>query len=167
MKIYILIIQIIFFNQLFSQFIESNKRDPCGEVTGHLYIINGNIFYPKTQTDNKPQSEIKFCDGNKHIYYLEGLQLTEKKFLEIGIKRKDIIKKKSVYVYQYKNNDTTNCVEFINLFISVSIPIILNGVELKGDEREKKLRNLTTEKIVSIVRKKSFGRCIIEIKTMI
>lgn len=166
MKIYILIILIIFFNQVFSQSTESNKRGPCGEVTEHLYIINGNIFYPKTQVDNKPQSEIKFCDGYKHIYYLEGLQLTENDFLKIGLKRKDIIEKKSEYAYQYRNNDTMNCVEFINLFVMVSIPIKLNGMELRGDEREKKLRSFTAGKIVSIVRKKTFGKGIIEIKTM-
>lgn len=164
MKIHILIIQILFVNQLFSQCTESNIRRP--EVTGHLYIISGNIFYPKTQADNKPQSKMKFCDGVKHIYYLEGLQLSEDKFLEIGIKRKDIIEKKSEYAYLYKNNDTTDCVEFFNLFISVSIPIILNGVELKDDEIEKTLRNLATEKIVSIVRKKSLGKGTIEIKTI-
>ncbi len=142
----------------FGQTDSTRFRIICGTPTGMIYAVNGNIFSPKNPGSNKSQFEIKFCDGSKHIYYLEGLQLVENKFLEIGIKRKDILEKKSVFTYQYKNHDTTSCVEFINLFVSVSIPIRLNGMELKDDEKESVLNKIRPEQLVTIKRVSSFFR---------
>jgi hypothetical protein len=107
----------------------------------------------------------KFCDGDKAIFHLEGLQLTEKKFSEIRIKYKDFVQNRSEFAYQFKDNDTTSCKEVVHLFARVSISIKLNGVKLKNGEREEKLRNISADKIISIRRKGWLWRSRIEIKT--
>ncbi len=138
----------------------------CGTFVTNSYFINGTVFYPKTQVNNRLDSKISLCDNYKHIFYLEGLPLTEKQFIEIGIKHKDFLKNKSEYTYEYNNNDTMACVKFIHLFVRLSIPIKLNGLELKDDEREKILRDLTIEKITTIIRRSGLKKRRIEITTI-
>jgi hypothetical protein len=138
----------------------------CATYISKVYIVKGTIFNPRTPAENKPYA-IKYCDTYDRIYYLEGLKLSEKKYFEIGIKRNDFIKNKLEFANEYKNNDTTSCVELIDLFVSVSIPIKLNGKELNCEDREKILKNIPSGELFRIRRKKPFlGKAVIEIATM-
>ncbi len=165
MKKYIFIIQVIFFNQLYSQTIGNNIKI-CSDTIEYVYVLDGFVFSPKTLTDNKNFAIVKFCDSCNNIFYLEGLKLTENEFLKIGLKSKDVSKEKLKYSYQYENNNTTNCVKSIIFFIHLDIPLVLNGKVLNNDEKEKKLRNLLIKDIYSIQRKRSFcGKAKVEIIT--
>ena len=141
------------------------RMGPCATITGFGFIINGLAFYSNDSNYYKSLSPIKFCEHSRNIYYLEGLQLTEKTFLKIGFKQKDIIKNSLVFTIQGKNNNL-NCFDTINLYVKLSIPIKLNGAILKMEEKEGLSKNLEIEKINSISRKKIFKGGILEITTM-
>lgn len=157
---------LILFLVIFSQLNAQNKRGPCGSNIQHVQVLNGIIFIPKNPQSNKSEEEIQFCRDYVNIYNIDGLELSEKLFLDLHLKQKDVIESKTYYSYGYKNNDTLNCIETLDLFVSLNISIKLNGIELKPDEKEIALKKIQTGQLNAIKSiRKVFGKVTIEITT--
>jgi hypothetical protein len=167
-----LITTLIFYSAMFFQLnaqnVVSGIRGPCSQtIPQYIYPINGILFYPKTQTENRPDSLYNFCDNiRKRIFFLDGLEMSEDIFLKLNLKQKYVTNKGAWYIYQYKKQDTTNCVESTSLFLSINIPIKLNGVELNPYEKETVLKKIQSGQLVAINSKRNiFGKATIEIIT--
>jgi hypothetical protein len=148
----------------FSQKHDNNHRINAGNIK-HEWYFSQIFFVPLNNNSNKVDSLVQYCEYKRIKYYLEGLEVSKKTFLDLNIKPKDLAKNGATYNYQYKNEDTTACVEFLNLNLKTTVQVKLNGMELNEDEKQNKLRNLTEENLSIIFRKKCFGRSIIEITT--
>jgi hypothetical protein len=123
--------------------------------TKSLYFFN-NIVYENYYI---PDTLRVYCENNKiYKYFIEDLELSEQSFLDLNIKPKDLKEKESTFNYIYRNNDKTNCIEYIRLNHKLKIPIKLNGELLRDDEEKNQLYYLTEDKIISIIKNKSFFR---------
>jgi len=138
---------------MFLQLSAQNKRDPCGTTVQYIQVMNGIIFTAKDAQSDKSSELIRFCKNYKKSYTIEGLDIPEHLFLNLHLKQKDVMESKTWYSYRYKNQDTNQCVIHVDFFISLKIPIKLNGVELKPAEKETALQKISTDKIVSITLK--------------
>lgn len=147
-------------------FFDGMKLCPCSNESSFIYPLGGVLFFPMSKAENKPDSILTFCVEKKRVYFLEGLEVPETAFLKLGLKQKDIINDKACYFYTYRNQDTTDCIEQANLYLSVNIPIKLNGLELQ--ETKKGLKQIAPEQLLTVTRVKSFfGKGFIEITTKV
>ncbi len=136
------------------------------EPLQYLYVSGGLIFSPASKLENKPESIINFCKTTKLLYFLNGLQLPEKTFYNLGLKSKDVFNGEGKYSFIYKKNDTTKCIKYIKMSITSILPIYLNGIKLGESDYSPKLSHINSDDIVSVKRKSSlFGKAKIEIIT--
>lgn len=131
--------------------------------TGHMilgsgYFVNGIFFSPKTQIDNKLNSSTYFCECLKRYYFLDHLKLSEEFFLKLKIKKRNIIKDTAWYTYHYRNKDTTDCIEYVELSLKTTLPIELNDTTLKVGEREEILKEIQQDDIIKVKRRSSLFR---------
>ncbi len=155
-----LIIFLVLASQLYAQNVH------CGTNIQTVIVLNKIIFIPQNMQNYNPNEKIQFCKDCVNNYYLEGLKLSEKLFLQLHLRQRDIIECKTYYSYDYKNNDTSKCIQSLNLFISLKISIKLNGIELKPDEKETALKKIHKDQLYTIKSKRNFfGRATIEITT--
>ena len=119
-----------------------------------LSILTGNIFfsfgqnstvrsqpidYPKTKIvtrkmvfDSKDTLyqivRIEYCEGQTKTFFLNGLELPFDSLVKLNLRKIKQSTKQSFYELRYKENDPLNCIEHINYYITVKIPIFVNGV---------------------------------------
>ena len=157
---------LIFSLTIFLQLNAQNNQGPCGLNIQHIFVMNGLVFVPENHQCNKPCKDVNFCENYETKYYIDGFEIPEDFLLDLHLKQKDVIDDKTCYRYEYYKNDTINCVITLNLFISLKIPIVLNGVELELENRSLILMKINADKIIKIKKKRSiFGKTIIEITT--
>ena len=144
-KIFLLIlIGNIFFS--FGQ--ESNIRGATPQKI--MIITNKMVFYPKDTLS--PVIRHKYCDNQSKTFFLNGLELPFDSLVKLQLKDRNVFNKQSFYELKYKENSSSNCIEHINYYITIKIPISLNGKELSLEESSKILRAITPSEIVSIQR---------------
>ena len=113
-------------------------------VTCHM------VFYP-TDTLN-PVIRNEFCENESKTFFLNGLELPFDSLVKLQLTYKNTIKKQSFYELKYKENNRSNCIEHINYFITIKIPIFVNGKEISLEESFEILRTIAPSEIISIQR---------------
>ncbi len=165
MRNFIFFIYLGFFNHAFGQNIETKQLEPCGDNIKQMLIVNGLVFNQRTKLDSINNIQTKFCDSIPHIYFLEGLELSERQFLDIGIKAKDCIQENLVYEFANNQNDSVKCIDTIYLFVSLAIPIHLNGKELTQIKKTNYLQDIKIQSSSIRIRRKFIKKAILEIIT--
>ena len=141
---------------------------PCSVANDMVYYIQGVrfIFISKDSQSNNLNSSVSFCNNYVKKYYFEGLELSELNFLKLNLKQRDVDGNKAWFTYRYNNQDTANCVECIVFYVNVSVPIRLNGLALKANEKEAALNQIHSGQLVEINSSRNiFGKTTIEIIT--
>jgi hypothetical protein len=165
---------IILFISSFSCFCQTERIDTesyCNvrgpDIKYIVLVINRLIFKPKN-----PQCAIKSfksinCWNYKNNFYIEGIELSEDSFNNLNIRQKNVVDSLTCYCFDYKDNDTLSCISTFYYYVSVKIPIILNGVKLTAEEKEIVLSKIPKEDLQEIRTKRNFwGKNIaIEINT--
>ncbi|MCB0410431.1 MAG: hypothetical protein KDD29_09445, partial [Flavobacteriales bacterium] len=54
------------------------------------------------------------------------------------------------YLFHYSEANKKGCIDYVNLFLDLSIPIKLNGVKLKQEEKVILLQDIRSDQLVSI-----------------
>ena len=145
--------QTIFFliltgNLFFSFGQESNIRGATPQKI--MIITNKMVFFPKDTLS--PVIRHKYCDGQSKTFFLNGLELPFDSLVKLQLTYKNALKGQSFYELKYKENNRSNCIEHINYYITIKIPIFLNGKELSLEESSKILGAIMPNEIVSIQR---------------
>ncbi len=146
---------LIFFSvNLFWVYGQSNTlRGPDIEQT--YIVINKIIFYPKDTLNIFVKN--KNCENQTNTFFLNGLELFQDSLLKLKLTHKDVFGNESFYEIKYESNDSSQCIEHINYFIFVKIPIFLNGKELTM-ESMKLLGNIKPNEIKSIRKEHPFSK---------
>ena len=108
-----------------------------------------------------PMDRMKFCEGQTKAFFLHGLELPFDSLVKLNLRIKNQLENQSFYELRYKENDPLKCIEHINYYITIKIPIFLNGKELPLEKSFEILGAIAPNEIVLIQRLK--GK--IEIKT--
>ena len=145
-KIFLLI---IIGNVLFSFGQNSTVRGP--EPLQTILVTCHMVFYPKNTLH--PIIRNEFCENESKTFFLNGLELPFDSLMKLQLTYKNTLKKQSFYELKYKENNTSNCIEHINYYITIKIPIFLNGKEIPLENGFEILGAITPSEIVSIQRR--------------
>ena len=81
-------------------------------------------------------------------------------------KAKNVIDSLTCYSFDYRNNDSLECIETLYLDIILKIPVKLNGALLKPDERGVILSKIHESQLLEIKKKRNiFGKATLVITT--
>lgn len=162
---------LIIFGICLSSFFQANGQDTLIFIRdynqGQLGRLAYGLFFLPLDSDTKRlDSSAVFCPDYTRLYFLDGLKLSEEMF-ECENLFKGVTKEEGRYAFQFRDSDTTKCVEVLNFFLTINVPVVLNDIELKASETEKMLAEVRPEQIVSIKKRKTwlFGSTYLEILT--
>ena len=119
------------------------------------------VFHPKDTLN--PIIKSKFCDVQSKTFFLNGLELPFDSLVKLQLTYKNTLSNQCFYELKYKENNTSNCIEHINYYITIKIPIFLNGKEIPLERSIKMLETVSPNEMLTIQRVKKKGR--IEITT--
>jgi len=122
------------------------------------YAVGEIIFFPYSEFENRPDSVLDFCETFARLYFLNGLQLSEETFCNIGLKSKDVIKGEGKYSFNYQEGDTSKCIKNAKMSVTSILPILLNGIELGKSDHVPKISQINSNDIVTVIRKSSLFR---------
>ena len=143
-----------------------------------LLIVAGNIFFSFGQDSNVrghiihyqktlivtcrmvfssidtlyPIVRIKDCENQTKTFFLHGLELPFDSLVKLELRIKNQFENQSFYELKYKENDPFNCIEHINYYVTIKIPIFLNGEEIPLEKSFEILNAIAPDEIVSIRR---------------
>jgi len=115
-----------------------------------MIITNKMVFYPKDTLNPVVRNE--FCENQSKTFFLNGLELPFDSLVKLQLTDKNVLNKQSFYELKYKENNTSGCIEHINYFMTIKVPIFVNGKEISLEESLEVLGAITPSEIVSIQR---------------
>jgi len=129
-------------------------------------VAYGLFFLPLDSDTKRLDSSVDFCPDYTRLYFLDGLELSEEMF-ELENLFKGVTKEERWYTFKFRDSDTTKCVEVLRFFLTVKVPVVLNGLELESFETERVLAEIRPEQIVSVKKRKTWilGSTFLEIVT--
>lgn len=107
-----------------------------------------------------------FCPDLTRRYNLDSLEISEDLFEREKLFR--VVKKLGWYSFLFENSDTSACVSILKFFLTIEVPVVLNGVELSDAEKVSALDMIDPSRIVSLKAKRRylfFGKKYLEILT--
>jgi hypothetical protein len=158
-KIKLIIFLIIIANMLSSFGQNSTVRGIDPEKT--LLVICKMVFEPKDTLN--PIIKSKFCDNESKTFFLNGLELPFDSLVKLQLSYKNTLRNQCFYDLKYNEDDSLNCIAHINYYITIKIPIFLNGKEISLEQSVKILGRVLPNELLSIQRVKKKER--IEITT--
>ena len=132
----------------------NNVRGP--DITGFVIALNRIIFIAKISHHNIRNFKFNLCWNIKNIYYLEGMELSEDFFFNLNLRQKNVVDSLTYVSFDYRNKDTLNCIETEYFFITLKIPIILNGIKLKPEEKKDVLSKIRKEDLQTVRTNRNF-----------
>lgn len=101
-----------------------------------------------------PVIKSKFCEGQSKTFFLNGLELPFDSLVKLNLRIKNQLENQSFYELRYKEDDPLYCIEHINYFITIKIPIFVNGEKIPLEKSFEILGSIAPNEIVSIQRLK-------------
>ena len=145
----------------------------CGEFVETIIIVNRVAFKPKSQEYNIDfrKKKKEDCWNCTHINYIDGLEVSDEILNNLGLslkRNRDVIDSLTCYSFKYRNDDPKNCIETYYYYVTLKIPIILNGVKLNHEEKETILSAIKMDEIHEVKTKRNFwGKALaVEITTV-
>ncbi len=140
-----------------------NLKTPVNIDPIYTIAYNKFGFFPKNKESNIYFDLIKNSNNIRYIYFINGLELSEEVFLKLKLNQRDVHDDEVYYTLNFRNDDN-KCIESINLYINLGIPIWLNGEKLKSNLYDYYLSEIKSEQLVSIKCKQNlFGKRYVEI----
>ncbi|HTB06571.1 MAG TPA: hypothetical protein VK806_06410 [Bacteroidia bacterium] len=134
----------------------------CGIITGYSRTYDGLWFMDKHWIET--QIDTSDFAARPKLFFLEGALISEKTLLSLNLRFKDEIQDSTYYTH--KKHENSNEPDLISFFVSVKIPIRLNGKTLIPLDAENILKKINPSSIVSVTRKYSLiGKGYIDIRT--
>ena len=153
-KIRLIILLIIISNMLCSFGQNSTVRSHYPQKTS--LIMCKIIFQPKDTLN--PVIKSKFCDNLSKTFFLNGLKLPFDSLVKLQLRSKDLFNNQCLYELKYKGDDSSTCIEHVNYYITIKIPIFLNGKEIPLERSVKILERVSPNDLLSMQRVKKKGR---------
>ncbi len=145
MKNYITLLLLLGIYKTYSQVRDTLNIRQHSIETSYVYTYEGVFFFPKKDLDNTPDSTISFCENHSSLFIVRGLELSERQFLELGLKSRDIDEDNCFYVY--RRDDLKSCVGKTIFDVSLDIPIEYNSLKVESTHQKEKLKNIDIEKV--------------------
>ena len=130
-----------------------------------VILLSKHLFYATNVDSGKKPSDIDYCDDYETIYFLDSLEISEEIYLKEDLLN-NVTDSEGFYILVKTENDTTNCVSVLKLFLNIKIPIFLNNVPLDTDNKKQVLAEIKPENLLSVEKKNPFlRRKFLDIKT--
>lgn len=137
-----------------------------GPEKGHpVLIIRGIISSPIDTATEWLDLNKRLCPDHANFYILDGLVITEDNFE--GGKLSDCVNEEGKYALQFRDSDTTKCVEAVRFFLNINVPVVVNGSEIDPLKSKDLLSAIKPEDLVSIQKRKTWflGSTFLDIQT--
>ena len=159
----VFIVFIISTSHIMSQ--ENENIRICKENVKVVMVANKHLFSPVNVDSIIDTSKINFCNDYETIYFLDSLEISEEIYLKEDLLN-DVTDSEGFYILVKTENDTTNCVSTLKLFLNIKIPIILNDIPLETDNKKQVLAEIKPENLLYVKKKMPLlRRKFLDIKT--